>query len=100
MAKSSTFIVKLEHVPIGATSTTAPTDGGRPGGNAIDTPPAVIVATIRIGRALLYVMPVSGSVQLVMPSHCVNEAMANVYDIECSVASRPACGNALDDMPQ
>jgi hypothetical protein len=100
-AKNSTFTAKLEHVPAGSTTfTVAPMPAGAPvGGLTNDRPPAVTVAVIRIGTPVC-VSPVSGFVQLVVPSHCIAELENDVNVIVCSVESSPAPGSALDDDPQ
>jgi hypothetical protein len=53
---------------------------------------------MRVGT--VWLSPVSGFVQLVDPSHCIVELVADVNDIVCSAASSPDAGNALDDAPQ
>jgi hypothetical protein len=99
-AKNSTFTVKLEQVPAGSTTfTVAPIDGAPAGGLTNDSPPAVTVTIIRIGTPVC-VSPVSGFVQLVVPSHCIAELENDVNVIVCSELSRPAAGNALEDEPQ
>ena len=81
-AKNSTFTAKLEQVPAGSTTfTVAPMPEGAPaGGLTNDSPPAVTVAIIRIGTPVC-VSPVSGFVQLVVPSHCIDELVNDVNDI-------------------
>ena len=100
-AKNSTFTAKLEHVPAGSTTfTVAPMPAGAPvGGLTNDSPPAVTVAIIRIGTPVC-VSPVSGFVQLVVPSHCIAELENVVKVIAWNDASSPAVGNAPDDDPQ
>ena len=100
-AKNSTFTVKPEQVPAGSTTfTVAPMPAGAPvGGLTNERPPAVSVAVIRIGTPVC-VMPVSGFVQLVVPSHCIDELVNVVNDSGWSVESSPAAGNAADDDPQ
>jgi hypothetical protein len=100
-AKNSTFTVKPLQVPAGSTTfTAAPIPAGAPaGGLTNENPPAVSVAVIRIGTPVCNI-PVSGSVQLVVPSHCIDELVNDVNDMVCSVPSNPAAGNALDDDPQ
>ena len=63
-----------------------------------DSPPAVIVAIIRIDAVCD--SPVSGFVQLVVPSHCIAELENDVNVMVWSELSRPALGNALEDVPQ
>lgn len=100
-AKNSTFTVKPEQVPAGSTTfTVAPIPPGAPvGGLTNDRPPAVIVAVIRTGTPVCNV-PVSGFVQLVVPSHCIDELENVVNAIVCSDPSSPAAGSGLDDDPQ
>ncbi len=99
-AKNSTFTVKPVQVPAGSTTlTVAPSPPGAPvGGLTNGTPPAVTVAIIRIDAVCD--SPVSGFVQPVDPSHCIVELVNDVNVIACSEPSRPALGNALDDVPQ
>jgi hypothetical protein len=100
-AKNSTFTAKLEQVPAGSTTFTArPIVAETPVGGVTNvSPPAVMVAVIRIGTPVC-VMLVSGFVQLVVPSHCIDVPVADVNDSAWDVLSRPAVGNALDDEPQ
>ena len=100
-AKNSTFTAKLEQVPAGSTTFRAlPIDAGIPvGGVTNDTLPAVTVTVIRTGTPVC-VRPVSGFVQLVVPSHCIDVPVADVNDSVCSVLSSPAPGAAADDEPQ
>ena len=99
--KNSTFTAKLEQVPAGSTTfTVAPSPAGAPaGGLTKESPPAVIVAVIRTGTPVC-VRPVSGFVQLVVPSHCIAELVNEVNDSVCRVLSNPPPGSALDDVPQ
>ena len=99
-AKNSVFIVEEEQVPAGSTTlTVAPSPPGAPvGGLTNDSPPAVTVTVIRTGTPVC-VSPVSGFVQLVVPSHCIDELVNDVKLSVCRVESRPAPGNALDDVP-
>ena len=102
-AKNSTLTASAfgPQVPAGSTIFTARwIDAGAPGGSAPhDSPAVVMVAVMRIGTPVC-VMVVSGLVQLVVPSHCITEAEAEVKLIVWNVLSRPAVGNALDDAPQ
>lgn len=99
-AKNSTRTVKPVQVPAGSTTrTVAPSPAGAPvGGLTNGTPPAVIVAIIRIDA--VWLSPVSGFVQLVDPSHCIAELENDVNVMVCSEPSKPALGNALGDVPQ
>ena len=64
-----------------STFTVAPSPPGAPvGGLTKDSPPAVTEAVIRIGTPVCRV-PVSGFVQLVVPSHCIDEPVNDVNDI-------------------
>jgi len=98
--KNSTFTAKLEQVPAGSTTFTArPMVPETPvGGVTNDSPPAVTVTIMRVGTVCG--SPVSGFVQLVDPSHCIVELVADVNDIVWFDPSSPDPGNALDDAPQ
>ena len=100
-AKNSVLIVKPEQVPAGSTTfTVAPSPDGAPaGGLTNERPPAVTVTIIRTGTPVC-VVPVSGFVQLVVPSHVIVELVFETNDNVCSVLSSPAPGSALDDVPQ
>lgn len=100
-AKNSVFTVNPVQVPAGSTTfTVAPRPAGAPaGGLTNDSPPAVIVTVIRTGTPVC-VRPVSGFVQLVVPSHCIEELVNEVKDSVCKVPSNPAPTAAADDLPQ
>ena len=101
-AKNSTFTVKVEQVPAGSTTfTVAPSPAGAPvGGATKDSPPAVIVATMRIGTLVCRVL-VSGLVQFVTPSHVIDDALNDENVIAWNVLSSPAAGAAAaDERPQ
>jgi len=103
-ANVSTLIVKPVQEPAGSTTfTVAPMPAGAPVGGLTKIMPAgfdaVIVTIVRIGTPVC-TLPVSGFVQLVVPSHCIDVPVNEVNVMVWNEESSPAEGNAPDAVPQ
>jgi len=108
-AKNWMFTVKFVAVEESATTVAAPIPVPGPGSRPVRlpevthvSPPAVMVAIIRVGTACGPVAPGPGLVQLVLPSHVamVPPPLMPLKVMESSTPLRPAVGRAADDEPQ